>query len=103
MENAHNVMSIFQFIKPKRYKKTIVITVTQVLALEKGLELYTKNEISQTFPSLKSVMNRKTLSDFQTPCLFLFQLLELSEERVEEGIIRDFEYVYIDNSKKPSK
>ncbi|MFT5915197.1 MAG: hypothetical protein ACI81T_001697 [Bacteroidia bacterium] len=74
--------------------KVILFSVAQVLALEKGLELYTKNEISQTFPSLKPIMNRETLSDFQTPRLFLSQLLELSEEKIGKGIMRNFEYKY---------
>jgi hypothetical protein len=80
--------------------KVILFSIALVLALEEGLELYTKREIIQAFPNLKPIMNREKISNLETPHLFLSRFLKLSENKIEKKLIENFEYNYLSILKK---
>lgn len=74
--------------------KVILFSVAQIMALEEGVELYTKHEIAETYPELSGVMYREP-GDHRVLCQrYLGQLLRIAESCIERGMTSYFEYDY---------
>lgn len=74
--------------------KVITFSVAQVLALETGHELYTKQEVIRAFPGLEGIMQRRTPVDLKAVSQVLDQLILLADEKAKAGMPHEFEYAY---------
>ena len=71
--------------------KVIMFSMAQVMALEEGLELYTKRGIIESFPFLEGIMKRSPPLDKEAVTRMLQLFIAFAEAKVEKGLKQEFD------------